>query len=64
MDALVGGALGDVLAVDEHPPGGRARSPDATRSSVLLPAPLGPSTATLARAGTVRLTPRSTVFSP
>ena len=39
-------------------------SPDATRSSVVFPAPLGPSSATTALSGTTRFTSRNTVCEP
>src|SRR5258708_29448939 len=38
--------------------------PDATRRSVVLPAPLAPSNATTEASGTARVTSRSTVVSP
>ena len=46
-----------------RPAEGRS-SPDATRSSVVFPAPFGPSRATTALSGTTRLTSRSTVCDP
>src|SRR4051812_33129105 len=46
-----------------RPPIG-CRTPEATLSSVVFPAPLGPSRATTRPAGTRRETPRSTIESP
>jgi hypothetical protein len=57
-------APGDVLAVEDHTSRRAGQQTGATRSSVVLPAPLGPSSAATDPAGTSMSTPRSTVVRP
>ena len=54
---------GDVPAVEQHLPWSGRRKPDSSPNSVVLPAPLGPTSALMLPAGTARLT-SCTAFRP